>query len=352
MAIVMIEGFDHEANEFYTQAFGFGSGDARMNQKRWSISLGTGFELGRMPYGPQSRSFRVIQNNECHYPLGASYSQLIVGFGAHLSPAAVTPGYGFFELQTSVGVYAIKLLWNASGLLEIWDVVGSVVATGTTVIEPDTWVYIEIAITKGATGTVELRLDGRPEIAPTVGNYGTANINDLRLAPDGLGSAVWFDDMYVLDPTTGPAHTQDFWGDIVVETFYPAIDGTYTQWTPEVIGLGGDHFPYVDEGMMDDDKSYVYTNTNGNKDSYGLEDPLAECPVFGVQVNLAALRHDSAARTLRPFIRQSATDYAGPTSAVSDEWLISSWLLAQDPSGSDWLYTTVNTDEYGAELVS
>jgi hypothetical protein len=326
MALILIEGFDHYDVD---DAF----------RKGWdNITL---MSRGRVPF-PLSQSVKVIINNGINKTLPGSYNELIMGFAFKLSafPAADKAIAKFDPSATAfVGV-------TPTGFLYLSDSTGANLATGGTQLVIDTWYYCELH----ATATHgEIHLDGVSEIASTAGTY-TTPWDNIGFQYQVLGgNSVIVDDVYVIDPSTGINTT--FLGPVVVRTIWPDADATYTDFTPYPSSADPDHFPHVNERIFDSDVTLVYDGTPGQKDSYKMA-LYGDDAVYGAQLNLGARKGDFVTRQIEPLIRQSATDYTGATSTLSLDYLFYSWLLNQDPSGSDWTIATVDADEFGVEIVA
>ena len=325
MALILVDGFDHYAS---TQAA----------EKFW-----TGSPFGMVPgRGFGGQAMDVIINNGVRKTLPSSYSTLIVGAAIQVDDTAA----GEFMRLWGGGLPAINIGINGSQRLTIADSSGLVVATGTTIVPLGSWFYVELKTTKGSTGTAELHLNGAAEIASTVGNYGTANYDQLEFNNHSLSGHTFVDDVVGMD-TTGSAPQNDYLGDIRIETLYPVADGSYTAWTPK---FGTDHYAMVDEHLIDGDGSYVYDANPGDKDSYILETFIGT--IFGAQLNIGARKGDAPLRQIKPLIKQSGTDYLGALATLSSDYVFYSWQLDKDPSGADWLAATINADEFGQELIT
>lgn len=328
MAIILLEGFDHEATRDYG-----GTGN-NMAQKGWSMSEFFGYVPGRFPYAPWSRGIEAaIIDDGTTKVLPGTYTSLICGFGIRISGSSGE----FFNFGD-----ACRVGTDGLNRLILEDDTRTVVATGTHQLNPDVWYYIEVKCTGSH---AEVHFNGFPEIASTAGSFGTG-MSYIQWIWQNLGGVqVQIDDVYVVDTSTGT--NTDFLGDIVVETFYPVMDGTYTDFTPKT---GTDHYPMVDDPQFDGEATYVSANAPNDKDSYSVGPALADTTVYAVQVNLAARKQDSGPRQVKPLILQSGTDYLGPGFPLSTDWAIYTWILDKDPSGATWLYTTVNGDEYGIKI--
>lgn len=324
MAIVLIEGFDHYSA-------------AEIAEKFWSGSP-SGMAPGRLP---GSQAIDVIINNQISKILPSTYPTVVWGAAIHLS-AATSP----FMTLWGGGLKACTI-GISGGYLQVTDSAGRTF-TGTTIVPIGSWFFIELKASVGTSGTLELHLNGAVEIASATANLGTANFGEIEFDNHTLGGDTWVDDVYVLD-TTGPAPRNDFLGDVAVRTLFPTADGTYTNWTASPTNP---RYENVNETQIDGDASFIYDSTPGDKDTVTVA-PLPVGTVYGAQLNLGARKGDAGTlRQIEPLIRQSAVDHIGPTFTLSAAYLFYSWLLNQDPTGTDWTGATINADEYGVELVA
>lgn len=325
MAVVLIEGFDH-----YSAATGF-------TEKLWSGSP-FGNQPGRLP---GSQAIDVIVDNDISKFLPSNYPTVVWGAAINLS-AATSP---FMVLLAGGAI--IATVGVSGGRLQVTDSAARTF-NGTTIIPISSWFYVELKVTVGTAGSFELHLNGAVEIASTTGNFGTANIDEIGFQNHTLGGDTFVDDVYVLD-TTGAAPRNDFLGDVTVRTLYPNADGTYSEFSasPAV-----PHYRDVNETLIDGDSSFIYDANPGDKDSFTVG-PLSVSSVYAAQLNLGARKGDAGAtRQIEPLIRQAGVDHVGPTFTLSAAYLFYSWLLNQDPTGTDWTGATINADEYGVEVVA
>ncbi len=326
MALVLVDGFDHYAS---TQAV----------EKFWTGSIFT-MVPGR---GFGGQAMDVIINNQVRKVFPSTYATVIAGAAIQVSDNQA----GLFMALLGAGATAVAVgIDSVTQKLKLVDSSGLIVATGTTVLPIGSWFYVEIKVTKGSTGTATVHLNGAAEIASTVGNYGTSNIDQIEFSNHSLGGDTLVDDVVVMD-TSGSAPQNDFIGDVRIETLYPVADGSYTSWTPK---FGTDHYAMVNEHLIDGDGSFVYDANPGDKDSYILETFIGT--IFGAQLNIGARKGDAPLRQIKPLIRQGGVDYLGDLATLSSDYLFYSWRLDKDPSGADWLAATINADEFGQELIA
>jgi hypothetical protein len=322
MAMTLIEGWDHydvRAN---------GSSEKGWNGNPFSNVSGRGFIGGQ--------AISVIINNQVYKQLASSYSTFTVGAAIQISDTAC----GTFLTLSNSGTFVASLSIGADLRLFVTDTAARTFP-GTTLIRTNVWFYVEMKIVVGTSGTTEVRLNGNStsEITGT-GNFGTSNINRVQFECHSLSGATLVDDVYGTDGS--------FLGDIVVRTLYPNGDGTHQQWTPDT---GSTHYTRVNEHNFDGDGSYVYDGTVGHIDSYDMDDSPGTV-AYAAQLNLGARKGDAGLRQIAPMMRQSGTDYVGPTETLSTDYAFYSWMLDNDPSGSPWTVATINADECGVKTIA
>ncbi len=326
MAIILVEGFDHYSNAQAVDKF--------WNGLIFAMVPGRGFG---------GQAIDVIANNTVSKQLPASYSTIIAC--AALKISGLFPPTQLMLLQASGAPVAILGI-DGSQRLTLTGAAANLVATGTTIIPFNRWIYVEMKIVVGTSGTGEVHLNGSPEIASTTSNFGTSSINQVAFKTQLQGGDTFVDDVVIMD-SSGSAPQNDFLGDIRVETLYPAADGGYTSWTPKI---AGPHYQMVNEHLMDEDGTFVYDSTPNDKDSYKVSTFIGT--IYGAQLNLGARKGDASVRQIAPLIKQGGVDYLGSTITLSQDYVIYSWQLSKDPTGADWLAATINADEFGQKLIA
>lgn len=330
MALVLIDGFD-----YYQAGIAAGRG--------WSGSPSS-MQPGR--FGGQC--FRMVGGNfTLTRPLPSSYTTLIAGFAVRFN---ILGAAQWFQLRAGATMACELDIDGTTGRIVVKNSGGTVIATGTTSIVPNNWYYVELKLfVNGASGSIELHLNGISEIASTTGNFGTTAIDNVGMR--ALSVTQDYDDMYVLD-TTGAAPRNTFLGDVRVGTIYPTADGAHTAWTPNI---GTAHFSRVNEAsgtFPDGDTSYVADATPGDYDTYAFGDIDTLATPLAVQVNLYARKDDAATRQIAPVIRQAGVDHDGAPVALGSTYAYFSQIYQQDPTGSDWTAANVNADEIGVKEVA
>jgi hypothetical protein len=332
MAVIFFDGFD-----------GYTTADI---PKRWTMA-GTQAVVGsvyaRSPSGQglfQGGSSTLVAKS-----FGTNYTQGIVGFA--WSKTATTSATIFAILDGITEQISVRT--NASGVLTVTRN-ATVLATGTTVLSANTWYYIELSFTiSNAAGVVELKLNGVAEIASTTAldTTNTANVYWNGVSIPANVSAQ-YDDVYVLDPTTGS--NTAFLGPVRCALELPAGPGTTTAWSPN----GGTNYGCVSEPYEDGDGSFNQSSTANQIDTFAMQDPPASAgTVFAVQTLITARQDAGAARTIAPVLRPSATDRVGATVSLSTTYQILTQIHDVSPETSAaWTLAEVASTEVGYKLIS
>jgi hypothetical protein len=288
--------------------------------------------------------------------LPAAYSTLVDGFAFRLNglPPSETEVFNLLSGATQT----VRVFVTSAGAVRIKNSGGTTIATGASgLVVANGWVYIELkAVINGASGSITTQANGAADIALTTGNFGSSNLDGIQSYYVPVAGSYFptfdFDDFYVLD-TSGTDNTT-FLGDVHVETIFPAADGANTSWTPD---SGSPHFSRVNEKTStfpDDDTSYIYSSTAGQRDSYDMDTlAILSGSIFGVQVGMYARKDDAATRQIASVVRQGGTNYDGATQTLSTSYVDYTEILENDPSdGADWTVAKVNSAEFGVKLVT
>ena len=349
MVLKLIEGYDHMSTI------------SLLGAKGWTTTLGSSanptnsLQTGRI----SGNCYRWTTGSNSGNPsffaktLPSALATIHCGFAFRIStqPSA---DRRVFELRNST-TETVQVRITSTGLIRISNSAGTTIATGTTVINTATWYFIELKVViAGASGTVEVKLNGAAEIASTTGNFGSSSIDNIAPTVEAYGTAgvtQEYDDIYVLD-TTGSDNTT-FLGDVHVETIYPATDSaTNDQWTPDT---GTNSAARVNEHTgtyPDGDTSYIFSSTVNQKTTFDM-DTLASLTgtVYGVQTNLYARKDDAATRQIAPVVRQGGSDFDGTNAALAITYSEYTQIYENDPSDSaDWTISKVNSAEFGVKL--
>jgi len=284
-----------------------------------------GFELGDLVGYINSSSSVVTttprSGNRCaQIPVGGAfginlppnteyYFRLAFRFGT-VSPN--NAGQPFFQWVTAGGIQlgGLKIASGGSNLLQLvtGTSAGTVVATGTTVIQPNTWYLAEVhVLINSTTGEIQLKLDGVDE-ATFNGNTLTSPIARATYHYFGGGGTVLrIDDIAINDPSGGE---DDLWcGDGKIILLTPEADGDKSEW----MGSDSDqinNYLLVDEIPSDGDSTYVVASGIGVTDLYHVTDfSIPNADIISVQVEGRARSTVAEGDELIPMIKTGGVEF-------------------------------------------
>jgi hypothetical protein len=335
--------------------------NATITAKGWTLTSTTTFVSGRYPATAGQAASSALQlvgsgvtRGTALKVLPSTYTTLVGGCAMNfLSTIGTTPTTTNcpLTLRTAAAAFVIGVSLNASSRLQVSNSSSTVIATGTTVLNVNTWYYIELkVVVNGASGTCEVHLDGNTEIASTVGNFGSTAIGQLFLTEEspGSGTAISMDDTYLLD-TTGSAPQNTFLGPSRIVTPVPTGAGSHTQWTPTG---AASNFQCVNEAPPDGDTTYVADSTPGDLDSYVFGQADGGATIFAVQTNLYARKDDANTRQIATLVRQGGVDFVGTTFTEAASYSDFTQIYNQDPTGTNWTPAVFNADEFGVKEIA
>lgn len=221
MALLFMDSFDHYTID-----------EIPLKYERWN---GNGRSTIDVLYGRNgTKGIRHHANSGQGYMARSipARDEIVIGGAMQFHGTAYQPGGFYIGLYEGWGgaTAHIDFRLNATGRIIITRN-GTTLATGTTIMPLDSWVYIEIKVKIHDTaGTIDVHLNGAPEITATgldTRNGGTSGVINWvmwQLAWADGGSWVFFDDIYILD-TTGTVNN-DFLGDVKVSPLYPSGPGS------------------------------------------------------------------------------------------------------------------------------
>lgn len=287
---------------------------------------------------------RAANNAYLARNLGAFHPTLIAGFAFR---PAIAAGRNAIAIYFDGATQQVTLGVDGGGRLEVRRA-GALLGTGSAVLAPNAWVYIEwkVIFGTGVAGSAEVRVNGLADIVLAGVNTaasGTARADAFAIRNEGSGGNGDYDDLWV--------DTATFHGDCRVEALLPDGVGATSAWTPSA---AVPNWQTVDENPPNGDTDYVSSATAAQVDTYAMSAlATAAGTVKGVQSVLYARKDDAGARTIRRVIRRSAVDYPGTTVSVGDAFAMFAQVAELDPStAAAWTIAGVNAAELGQELVS
>jgi len=218
------------------------------------------------------------------------------------------------------------------------------------------WAYVEVKVTldtDGTDGSVELRVNTDTEILVTgadTTNYNTdRHADSMNFNLSTNNGQFFFDDIYIANDQDGI--NDDFLGDRMVEAMLADGNGSTQQWTPNT----GSHYSRVNEGVADDDTSYV---------SIAIDDPgkielftFSDITTITTEINAVQVTHsariDASGEAAYRLRFKNGGDVAnGPDQSVTmiDGYTWFTEIYNEDPTISGpWTVENFNAMEFGIE---
>lgn len=337
MALRFLDGFDHYATADVAKKWTAVTGSATVsatNGRRSTASL----------RGATNSYVTLTLDNQATW---------IVGCALRVAAVATTGDVPFLAVRDGATTQLDVVVNLTTNTLSVRRGGSTTLGTTTYVVPLSTYLYLELAVTLHSTaGAVTLRVNGATVLALTsVNTQQTANAyaQTLRVGNTGTVATVGnldFDDLYVCDGS-GSAPHNTFLGDCRVDTLFPTSDGTSQQWTPSTPGT---HYTLVDEAAPNT-TDFVSSSTVGHRDTYGMQDLTAMTgTIYGVQLNLAALKSDAGSRSVKPLLVSGASEALGAATALGTSQTYTRHVQTTDPAtGAAWAESAINAMQTGAE---
>ena len=250
------------------------------------------------------RVFPANQSGKTLYA-GVSYKR-----DSTLSGAVTTrvPFISFYQTDNNESAPQIFVALNTSYKLEI--VRGAtVLATGSTTIALNTAYYIEVkCLVHNSAGSFEIKINGTSEVSIT--GTDTQEQSDSNVLAIGLGylSAYsppgYFDDFYI-DNSDGTLNN-GYRGEQRMVMITPTSDSSVVFSR----NTGASNYLAVDDspGAPDEDTTYVFASTSGNKDEYGLSDLTGVSTARSIRLMTRAEKDDVNPKSFKAGIKSGATN--------------------------------------------
>lgn len=281
--------------------------------------------------------------------LAGSPDTLIMGAGFYIS----NPGYDcyLFTLEESGTDQVVVKYDNTDGSIKVYRNTTQIAASAASVMSINNWHYVEAKITiHQSAGIVEVYVDGDEVINDTgLDTCATSNEYADSFLIGNTGSNLTYpycyvDDVYLLDDN-GTANN-DILGPIKIYTKFPDADGNYGAWTPQG---AGDSYVEIDEVPPDDDTTYIYSTSPGNRDTHSFETLSASGTIAAAVLNMNARKEGAGTRTIKGMCRSNGTDEEGTEQTISDTYHIYQEAFEEDPDTSAaWANAAaINAAEFG-----
>jgi hypothetical protein len=219
----------------------------------------------------------------------------------------------------------------------------TVLATSSVITYSGTWVYLEFKVlVNTTTGIVELKIDNTTAFTFTgnTQNNGSASVTYILFPNHGnISGHYGLDDLYICNSTGSANNT--YRGEQLAEFCIPSGDSTVA-WAKN---SGTFNYQAVDDplGAPDDDTTYVYSNTSGQKDEYTLTDLSNVLSVVGVKLITRAEKDNTGALSLKTGIKSGATDQQVTHSLPIGYVNFIDIFETSDGAGTAFTATTVNS---------
>ena len=298
-------------------------------------------------------SIQLVYDSTCYCSPGAltTDSTMVIGFALKIPTNWPTDNLQFLRLYDGT-TQGVNLRLRTSGELSVYNSTTFLGTTSGAAIGLGAWVYIELKVVCGDSGSYEVCVDGVSRLSGSgdtkagthnyhttfylVGNGGT----DLTKQP-------YIDDLYCLDGS-GTVNN-DFLGDHFVQTLFPNAVGDVNAWTGST---GVDHYTLVDENPADS-TSYVESETPTQEELWGYDVPTGLGVVAGVCVNTDCCMTGATGYTLQTQVKNSGTDSSDTGQAISSaSYLIKTRLLESNPCATGvWDSTLIADTQFGVKVV-
>lgn len=259
-----------------------------------------------------------------------------------------TTGQTLTILGDAAAVQCYISVNGATKTLQFRNGANTLLASGTKVLQNNSWYYVEALITLSNTvGTISLSIDNVADIVATgLNNRNTANNNITAVAFRGVVTAnTRWAQMFGFDGGVlqGPSR---------ISLLTPTADGAVAAWTPST---GTTLFNLVDEIPPNGDTDYISSATPTQQALFTFTSlPYTPNTIYGVQVSLYAKRDDAAARSLACLVRSGGTSVTGTTQAVTASYLdFYLQIYELNPvTVAAWTAADVNAVQAGVECIS
>jgi hypothetical protein len=340
MALLWVEGFEGYGNN--------GDQPKWYLQRRYAdVYLGDNrmyIEAGRF----SGYSLRTHQDTYGYFstPSLTVNDTIIVGFALKFT-RSLTGIYDFLILKNGA-TESVFLSYVNHELRIVYSSGFETTSTGNTLLQADTWYYIELKVKCNiTTGEYTVKVDGNIELQDVNVNTknGTNDYHDAVRFQAG-SAAFWFDDIYILDSTG--VDNNNILGDTTVTAIYPTGDDSI-QWAR---GGGATNSENVnEEPEVDDDTTYVEDSTTNNTDLYTYENSADLSTILGIQINTECKGTDTTFPDILTPMKLGASQSDGPTTTIEGASYTTKMRVAEkDPDGNDWTLNNINSTLFGLKV--
>lgn len=323
------------------------SGEAVMLRSKYTQNGSPSFETGRFGTG---RCIWIGNSNSVWGLLDADTSTLSACCGVKVDEPGdnVSPQFGFatgitrtIGLQVRTGGYVVAYRRNGGGWVELGR-------SRAGAIRKDTWYTMEVEIVTHATaGRLTVWLDGNLVLNLTNTNTdnGVGFVNTVILGtPDGGGTGISFDDLYITDSATKPTQATR------IVTLPVNSDGAVLNFVPS---SGSSHSALIGE-IPASASNYISATNVGDRDILGLANlPTIPASIEEVAVVGYLAKTDAPTRAMHLGVISGNTTVDGPAFNLNASGFRHEHALGLDPAtGAKWTPSAVDALQLQPKVAS
>lgn len=346
--LLWMDGFDDYPDADVLTSAGYIDGGGYLSMSvDTPHGLGQALRIGTNTAGGNGSWNRAIGNHQhvivgAHYKCGEYTNNLI------------------FELQVGDGKGNINtvltLFGNEKRGVSVLSGGNVLIETPPNVLFPNVWYFVEWEV-DFLTGKIVVRINDS-EIINQVSGFlsGTTQLCNIVAG----GSRSWtsqfdrqlWDNLYILDPSTGAAPFDTFLGEIIVFTGRPGADIGPNEWNTEGLALAG-HFDAVND-LVYDDTDYLHIINPDLEEWFSVTNlPIDTLEVLAVGIAPRVSKDGGGGVGRYKALASVNTDIVElPTRSASTNPFTKLEIMETTPSGAAWSIADANNLNVGIRSVS
>lgn len=320
--------------------------------ERWNAVIGTSsFSSGRAGWGQAFYFQGVLGENTSILSTGVLVNESTWFVGFAFQNGIGSGSYCVLDVRDS-STSQVQLWFNATtNVFFVQNGSGTILGTGSALINNGVWFYIEFSVTIGSSGSFTTKVNGTTDISGT--GVTQISVNSTANTFAFLKPASWYtgyilDDIYILDSTGSINNT--YLGEIKTEAIVANGAGSSTQWTPVPGTLA--NYQAVNGSTAG---SYVETSTASNVDLYTFSSlQHITGSIAGVSVVIAGQCSNTNSHGMQSVVKSSGTTVDSSTQTYNSiSPAFKGFIQETDPNTSSaWTASGVNAAQYGIKLIS
>lgn len=287
---LVLNGWSWQDNNFYG-----GAGPTSTVR----IGAGQSLQMATPIYGDNGLGYQTAAN---HYG-----DSLYFGFALYMNISTDTPFINIHAMgirgpiQISIHVHYIT---SSTFILQAYRGTNLLVS-GTTIFTVQTWRYVEFKVSvNNTTGIIECMVEGALDFTFTGNTMNNVGLNELGgVSFRSISAGYLIDDFYICD-STGSFNNM-YLGEQRSEVMNPHSDYAIT-WSRNT--GAANYLDIIDNGAPDENATYVFSNTLGDRDEYGLTSISGVNTVAGVKLMTRATKDNVNPRAFKHGIKSGGVD--------------------------------------------